>query len=84
MAWIQVPFISSTTHPNDPGNGDLALHEDESIDELISNEVAPPDENFDRPLFESDSDDDDLDNYQYYNQRLVRRDPDYNVDDQFY
>lgn len=83
MSWIQVPFISSTTHPNDPDNGTLALHDDESIEELIANEQMEPDSP-EPELFPSDSDDDDdLDNYQYYNQRVARIDPDYNPNDLF-
>lgn len=80
MSWIQVPFISSTTHPNDPDNGTLALHDDESIEELISNEQMEP-VSPDGPELFSSSDDEDLDNYQYYNQRVARIDPDYNPND---
>lgn len=59
MSWIQVPFISSTTHPNDPDNGTIALHEDESIEELIANEPMDP------PTDGSD-DDDDLNEFNQY------------------
>ena len=67
-SWIQVPIISSSTHPNDDGNGDIALHSDE---------VLPPlDDNFERPLFDSDEDGSD-DDYIYFNQRIGQHDPDY-------
>lgn len=71
--WIQVPIISSSTHPLDEGNGDISLYADE---------VLPPlDENFERPLYsESDSDVEVDDGRQFFNQRVPRLDPDYSLD----